>query len=94
MRILEELVAAGLSPLAAIRASTGDAAWILGAEANLGTIQAGKLADFVLLDANPAQDIRNTRRIWAVVQSGRIVDRNAIRKDALAERARGANRLH
>jgi imidazolonepropionase-like amidohydrolase/Tol biopolymer transport system component len=76
---LEELVAAGLTPLEALRAATGTAARILGAERDLGTIETGKLADLVILDADPLADIRNTRRIWAVMQNGRIVDRAALR---------------
>ena len=76
---LEELVTAGLSPLEAIRAATGDAARILGAERDLGTIEAGKLADLVILDADPLADIRNTRSILGVMQDGRIVDRPALR---------------
>jgi len=75
---LEELVAAGLSPARAIRAATGDAARIVGAERDLGTIAVGKRADLVLLDADPLADIRNTRRIRAVVQDGWIVDRARI----------------
>jgi Tol biopolymer transport system component len=75
---LEELVAAGLSPLAAIHAATGGAAHIVGAERDLGTIAVGKLADLVLLDADPVADIRNTRRIRAVIQSGHLVDRARI----------------
>jgi imidazolonepropionase-like amidohydrolase len=75
---LEELVAAGLPPLAAIHAGTGAAARILGADADLGTIESGKWADLVILDADPLADIRNTRRIWQVVKLGRLVDRPAI----------------
>jgi hypothetical protein len=75
--------AAGLTPLEAIRAATGDAARILGA-ADLGTIAAGKVADLVVLDADPVADIRNTRRIRAVVQGGRVVDRARIREAAVA----------
>lgn len=77
---LEQLVAAGLTPAQAIHASTGGAARILGADKNLGTIEVGKLADLVLLDADPLADIRNTRRIWQVVHNGRVVDRPAILK--------------
>ncbi|MFL6468227.1 MAG: amidohydrolase family protein [Pyrinomonadaceae bacterium] len=77
---LEHLVAAGLSPLEAIRAGTGGAAQILGAEKDLGTIEVGKWADLVILDADPLADIRNTRRIWQVVQYGKVVDRQAILK--------------
>jgi hypothetical protein len=75
---LEELVAAGLSPLEAIRAATGDAARIIGVEQDLGTIAVGKWADLVILDADPVADIRNSRRIWAVLQSGRVIDRAAL----------------
>jgi imidazolonepropionase-like amidohydrolase len=75
---MEELVGAGLSPLQAIHAATGGAARILGAAQDLGTIEPGKLADLVLLEADPVADIRNTRRIRAVVQSGHVVDREAI----------------
>ncbi|HKA60695.1 MAG TPA: amidohydrolase family protein [Gemmatimonadales bacterium] len=75
---LEELVGAGLSPLEAIRAATGDAARIVGVEQDLGTIAVGKLADLVILDADPLADIRNSRRIWAVLQSGRVLNRSAL----------------
>jgi imidazolonepropionase-like amidohydrolase len=64
----------------AIHAGTGGAARILGAEKDLGTIEVGKWADLVLLDADPLADIRNTRRIWQVVHDGRLVDRAAILK--------------
>ena len=77
---LEQLVAAGLTPAQAIHAGTGGAARILGAEKDLGTIEVGKRADLVLLDADPLADIRNTRRIWEVVRDGRLVDRPAILK--------------
>jgi len=77
---LEQLVAAGLTPTQAIHAGTGGAAVILGADNNLGTIKVGKGADLVLLDADPLADIRNTRKIWQVIQYGRIVDRTAILK--------------
>jgi imidazolonepropionase-like amidohydrolase len=81
---LEELVLAGLTPLEALHAATGAAAEILGAEDELGTIEVGKWADLVILDADPLADIRNTGRIHAIVKGGEIVDRAAIR--ALAGR--------
>ena len=77
---LEQLVAAGLTTAQAIHAGTGGAARILGADKDLGTIEVGKWADLVLLDADPLADIRNTRRIWQVVHDGRLVDRPAILK--------------
>jgi Tol biopolymer transport system component len=78
---LEELVAAGLPPAQAVRAATSAAARIIGADADLGSVEAGKRADLVILDADPLTDIRNTRRISAVVLDGRFVDRVAIRSD-------------
>ncbi len=77
---LEQLVAAGLTPLQAIHAATGNSARILGADKDLGTIEIGKWADLVILDADPLSDIHNTRKIWQVIQSGRLVDRPAILK--------------
>ncbi len=74
---LEEMVAAGLSPLEALHAATGGAARIIGAERDFGTIEPGKWADLVILDADPTADIRNTRRIRAVMQAGQLLDREA-----------------
>jgi len=77
---LEQLVASGLSPMQAIHAATGGAAQILGADQELGTIEVGKWADLVFLDADPLSDIRNTRRIWNVMHNGQLVDRPALLK--------------
>jgi Tol biopolymer transport system component len=77
---MEALVAAGLSPIEALTAATGTAAMILGAENEIGTIEEGKWADLVILDADPLDDIRNTRRIWKVIQGGRVVDREGLRE--------------
>jgi len=68
------LVRAGLTPLAALRAATYNPAEYLGALDSLGTISEGKLADLVLLDADPLADISNTRRISAVIANGRLFD--------------------
>jgi hypothetical protein len=76
---LEEMVGAGLTPLEALHTATGAAARIIGAERDFGTIEPGKLADLVLLDADPSADIRNTRRIRAVMQAGRLLDREKLR---------------
>jgi len=72
---LQLLVEAGLSPLQALRAATLQPAKFLGKEADLGTIAAGKRADLVLLDADPLSDIRNTRRITAVIAAGKLYSR-------------------
>jgi imidazolonepropionase-like amidohydrolase len=68
------LVRAGLSPIDALRAATLNPARYLGAADSLGTVAPGRLADLVLLDANPLADIRNTTRIHAVVANGRLID--------------------
>ena len=77
---LEDLVVAGLTPAEAIRAGTSGAARIAGVADALGSVEEGKLADLIVLDADPLADIRNTRRISAVVQNGRVVDRALIRR--------------
>jgi hypothetical protein len=77
-RELEEYVRAGLSPLEAIIAGTQNAAHVLRAEKDIGTIEVGKLADLVILDANPLENIRNTRKIWKVIKGGKEVDREAL----------------
>jgi imidazolonepropionase-like amidohydrolase len=75
-RELELLVAnAGLSPLAAITSATLNGARAIGIEKTYGSIEVGKTADLLLLDANPAEDIRNTRRIQVVVKNGAVVGR-------------------
>ncbi len=71
-----ELVEAGLTPLAAIAAASGSGARVLeGDDAEIGTIAAGKIADLILLDADPLADIANTRRIARVMQGGRWLER-------------------
>jgi len=72
---LELLVAAGLEPEDALRAATSEAARFLGLQGSLGTITAGKKADLVLLEGDPIADIRNTRRIHAVMLDGRLLSR-------------------
>ncbi len=68
------LVEGGLTPLQALRAATLNPVRYLGAADSMGTVEAGRAADLVLLDANPLQDIRNTMRIFAVVANGRLID--------------------
>ena len=67
---LEMLVESGLSPGDALRAATLTNATVLGEKDRLGSISDGKLADLVLLTANPLEDIRNTRKIESVVRGG------------------------
>jgi Amidohydrolase family len=75
---LAELTRSGLSPIAALRAATLEPARYFGAVDSLGTIAVGKLADLVLLDADPRADIANARRIAAVLTRGRVYDRAAL----------------
>ena len=75
---LADMVAAGMTPHDVIRAATSTTAEVLGLE-QLGVAAAGKSADFVVLDANPLDDIGNTRRISSVFLRGAEVDREALR---------------
>lgn len=72
---LERLVEAGLAPRETLRAATLAPARFLGIEATSGTIAPGKRADLVLLAADPAHDVRNARRIDAVLLGGRVLRR-------------------
>ena len=67
---LELLVEAGLTPSQALSTATINAARMIGREKDLGTIEAGKLADLVILDADPTQDIRNVTRIYRTMKGG------------------------
>ncbi len=77
-RELELMVAGGIPPLQAIRIGTLNAAIFLGRERELGSIEEGKLADVVLLEADPLEDISNAQRIDLVVKHGKIVDRSIL----------------
>ncbi len=67
---LEYMVQAGLTPMQALVAATGTAARHIRASDQIGTIQPGRWADFLVLDANPLEDIRNTRKIDSVWIAG------------------------
>jgi imidazolonepropionase-like amidohydrolase len=75
---MESMVQAGLTPAEVITAATRDSARFLGLD-QLGTVRAGKNADFLVLDANPLDNIANTRRISRVYLRGKEVDRAALR---------------
>jgi imidazolonepropionase-like amidohydrolase len=74
---------AKVPPMQVLTAATRNAARFLGAGDSLGTIEADRAADLVLLDADPLADIRNTQRIAAVIVRGRLFDRAAL--DSLLE---------
>lgn len=73
-------VKAGLTPLEALQTATINPAKFLGREKELGTIEKGKLADLILLDANPLADISNAKKINAVIANGRFFDRKTLDK--------------
>ena len=76
---LENFVQAGLSPFEVLRIATQQAAEAVGAEDDLGTLEPGKLADIVLLDENPLDDIRNTQSIWRTIKGGFVFDPEELR---------------
>ena len=71
---MELLVNAGITPLQALQAATINPAELMRFQNRLGTLEEGKAADVVILDANPLQDIRNTRKIFRVISRGRVLD--------------------
>lgn len=87
-RELELLVAAGIPPLEVLRMATRGGARSLGIESDVGSIAVGKIADLVVLGANPVADITNTRRISWVLQQGRV----ARPVDLLPPRIRASDR--
>ena len=80
----------GFTPLEALQAATRDPARFFGREKDLGTVEPGKLADLVLLDADPLADIHNTTKIVAVVANGRLLPRREL--DRLLADVEASNR--
>lgn len=87
-RELALLVEAGFTPLQAIQAATKAPAEFFGQLAQRGTVEKGKAADLLLLDANPLDNIANTRRIAAVILGGKYYSRADL--DGLLSQARAA----
>jgi len=87
---LELLVEAGLTTMQALQTATFNPARFLNKATELGTIEKGKLADLVLLDANPLDDIRNTKKINSVVANGRLFDRQTLDRMLSEIKAAGA----
>ncbi len=77
---MEDMVASGMTPAEVIAAATGNAAEFLGVD-DAGTVAAGKSADFIVLDANPLDDITNTRSIASVYIMGDMVDRESMMQE-------------
>jgi imidazolonepropionase-like amidohydrolase len=77
---MAELVAAGLTPLEAISAATRRGAQVLGAD-SLGMITPGRVADLVVLNRNPADDISATRDVAWVMLRGRLLAPDSVRAE-------------
>jgi imidazolonepropionase-like amidohydrolase len=78
-REMELLAAAGIAPSAIIRIATLNAAMFLGREKDMGSIEVGKMADAVLLEADPTHDIENAKKIALVIKDGAVVDESKLR---------------
>lgn len=75
---LANFVESGFTPMEALQTATSNPARFLGMESSFGSVEPGKIADLVLLNANPLEDIRNTRKISAVISNGRLLNRVAL----------------
>ena len=75
---------AGLTPVDAIRAATLNGARAIGREKDMGTIEVGKMANFVILDKDPLSDIRNIRSVYMTVKNGIGYERSHYRPTAIS----------
>ena len=75
---LANFVEAGFTPMESLQTATSNPAKFLGMEASMGSVKPGKIADLVLLSADPLADIRNTQKITMVISHGRLFDRAAL----------------
>ena len=73
---MQLLVDAGLTPLQALQAATSNAAYALGKPSEFGAVEKGKLADVIVLEANPLEDIRNTTKIDTVIRGSWIINQD------------------
>jgi imidazolonepropionase-like amidohydrolase len=90
---LQRFVAAGFTPLEALQTATLNPALFFGMEDQLGTIEKGKLADLVLLKANPLDNIANTQKIAAVISNGHYFSSNDLQKMLAAVEAAAHDQL-
>jgi len=83
---LKYLVAAGLTPLEALRTATINPAKFLGEEEMSGSVEKGRLADLVILNADPVKNIQNLHSIEAVIVNGKLLDRSALHNELMKVR--------
>lgn len=77
-REMEEAVKAGLTPFEALKMATTNPATLLGEQADLGSVEVGKLADLAIVEGNPLADIRNARNVRQVIVNGRVYGPEAL----------------
>ncbi|PYS52830.1 MAG: hypothetical protein DMG13_14995 [Acidobacteria bacterium] len=77
---LQDYVNAGLTPFEALQTATTAAADALGAAGDLGSIEAGKLADLVFVDGNPLADVKNARKVRRVMKNGELYGMDVLLK--------------
>ncbi|MBS1486984.1 MAG: PD40 domain-containing protein [Bacteroidetes bacterium] len=78
--VLQFFTEAGIPAIDVLRLATLGAAQSVGASRELGSVETGKLADLLILEADPLQDISNTMKIWRVIKNGEMFDPAALRK--------------
>ncbi len=83
-RELALMAEAGLTPMQVLVAATRGGTAVMRHSRDLGTLEAGKLADMVILNADPLADVRHTRRIHRVIKGGEVFDPNEIARTRLA----------
>lgn len=88
---LANFIEAGFTPMESLQTATSNPARFLGMESNYGSVEPGKVADLVLLSANPLVEIQNTRKINAVITNGRLLDRVALDRILLKVEAAAKN---
>jgi imidazolonepropionase-like amidohydrolase len=76
---LAQFADAGYPAIDVLRMATLGGATLVGAERDLGSLEPGKLADIVLLDADPLANVRNSQTIWRVIKGGQVYDPAALR---------------
>jgi imidazolonepropionase-like amidohydrolase len=81
-------VKGGWTPLQALQAATVMPAKTLGMDRDLGSLEPGKLADLVVLDANPLENIRNTDKVAKVMLGGRLYDARTLNEEVTGNRRR------